>query len=169
MTGAAERLATTANYSWCLNVVSSACAVEEPDAQFPTHHIIPRDINRKMAFLSDSLPFCDALYLRQEVHLCCDRILLCWSFLQRLSKQSRIHLSLIWLIKPALPLIIFYLFLQGCMMESVREGRRERQPGLVHDNDNVASVLPFSSVMKLCWAENTRLTCPVRGQLPVQG
>lgn len=54
--------------------------------------------------------------------LCVCVSLLCWSFLQRWSKRSRIHLSLIWLIKAALPLIIFYLFPASCTMESVREG-----------------------------------------------
>lgn len=92
-----------------------------------------------------------------------------WSFLQRLSEQSRIHLSLIWLIKPALPLIIFYLFPASCMMESGREGRRGRQPGFGHDNDNVVSLLPFSSSWISAEQKTLVFTCTVLGLLPVQG
>lgn len=37
-------------------------------------------------------------------------------------------------------------------MESVREGRRQRQPGLVHDNDNVRA-----PIFQRHEAENTRV------------
>lgn len=111
MTGAAERLATTANYSWCLNGVSSASRGAGHTVPNAPYHPTGYRPQNGFPFWCSSILWCSLTHDRQEVRLCFNTNK--GFFLQRLSKQSRIHLSLIWLIKPALPLIIFYHFLQA--------------------------------------------------------
>lgn len=53
-------------------------------------------------------------------------------------------------------------------MEPVREGRRERQPGLVHDNDNVRAPI-FQRHEASAEQKTLVFTSTVTGRLPVQG